>query len=104
MLPEFATLLQGAVADCLTVEEEGGHLTADEIEVRFREPGPYDVNYSDLQIEVTANWYATRAANLSDRVVWIAEHIEAESDLPSELWGTDNFVWVVLGEAGFRSI
>ncbi len=105
-LPGLAAVLRNAVAVCLAVEEDGGSLTDDEIEVRFREPGPHDVNSLDLQIEIQANWFASRAANIDERVVYICEHVEdrwGEAPHDVDLFtGKRAFVWVCLMPAGFR--
>ena len=105
-LPGLADVLRHAVAVCLNVDEEGGSLTVDEIEVRFREPGPHDVNWLDLQIEVQANWFASRAANVEERAGFICEHVDdlwEQAPIDVDLFtGKRAFVWVCLMPAGFR--
>lgn len=105
-LPGLAATLRHAVAVCLAVDEDGGSLTVEEVEVRFREPGPHDVNCLDLQIEVQANWFASRAANIEERATYICEHVqdlweEAPDDV-NFFTGKRAFVWVSLAVAGFR--
>lgn len=101
MLKPLAYKLQEIVVKNLEVLEKGGDLNVDQIEVRFREPGPHDINYSDLMIEVMANWFAERAENVQERSDWIGEDVKKAKLLPDNVFGTDNFVWIFLGEAGF---
>ena len=103
-LAPLAKKLQEIVVKNLAVEEKGGDLSVHDIEVRFREPGPHDVNYADLMIEIFANWFASRAENVLERSTWIGEDLKDSKILPSNLFGATNFVWVSLSEAGFSML
>jgi len=97
-------MLQEIIVQDLAVDEKGGGLSVHEIEVRFREPGTHDVNYSDLMIEVFAGWFSSRADNVIERTYRISQGVKESKLLPPEVFGGSNFVWVFLAEAGFAYI
>ena len=102
-LRALAHLLQVAVSTHLHVKEEGGDLTPEEVEVRFRESGPHDVNSLDFQVEVIANWFASRFARIDERAVLIANQIMDSDILPEHLFNSKRaFVWIILADAGFH--
>lgn len=100
---EFGELLCGLTAKCLSCKD--GKLTVEEIEVRFREMGQHDINASDLMIEIFANDYPDRRANIQERTVAIAAgvrgYLSTQGFLAPSVCGGTNFVWVLLAPAGF---
>lgn len=97
-------ILQSVVAEALTCDEEDGRLTEKEIEVRFREPSSFDRNVSDLSVEVFANDFPSRRANLQRRTEQISNQLRIRGRLdPTLCTGAyaGNFVWVLLAPAGF---
>ena len=97
--PDLATI----VAEALNApNDEGGALTAKDIEVRFRDIGPLDLNASPLEIEVFANDYPSRKANLEDRVDRICRELRIHPSVPTcAIDDKGGFVWVFLGAAAF---
>ncbi len=103
---DFGPRLQRIVALRLTCGDPGGVLDEKEIEVRFRDPGPLDVNVSDLQVEIFANHFPSREANIDERTAQIAKDLHNHTNLPHVLFrkGNENFVWVFLGRASFKKL
>ncbi len=99
----FGEHLAYAIAKFLHCRD--GALNPNEIEVRFREYGPHDLNVQDLMIEVVANDYPDRRATLEQRTEFIATNIRdylgTRGALRLSLCGGDNFVWVMLVPAAF---
>lgn len=95
--------LRRIVAEELSVEDEpDSHLTIDEIEVRVRNMNALDINPSPLGIEILANHYDGRAANLQERTERIVKRIRELDIIPKKLLGTkESFVWILLGHGGF---
>lgn len=61
------TALQSIVALALNCSDKDGALTADMVEVRVTEVGPYDVNAVDVAVLVVANDFPSRKANIEER-------------------------------------
>ncbi|NIT04470.1 hypothetical protein GTO10_06245 [Candidatus Saccharibacteria bacterium] len=91
-----AHALTNWVADALSVEEEDGQLTSDDIEVRVRAKGPHDVTAYHVEITVWAKHYPTREAKLD----WATARIAAELD-KQIIGGVRGFVYILLSPAGF---
>ena len=100
ILGELAHALPAIVADALHVaEDKNAHLTEQEVEVRVRESGPYDVNIKDIGIHVMANLFPGRAASLEQRKDWILMRIRtflADYDCNLSVG-----VWVTLHPAAY---
>jgi len=97
--------LCGTVAECLSCE--GGELATDEIEVRVREPGPFDRNYSNLQIEIFADACPEREANRQERSDQIESDLRKfclEGGMSPMLFDDSSFVWLCLFPAGFTKL
>lgn len=93
--------LQRYVANLLQCEG-GGELTADDIEIRVREPGPLDFNFVAFQVEVTASDLPDRRRNIQDRTQSLANLIADHPAMPKGVVNTSSaFVWVMLVQAGF---
>lgn len=104
--------LQVHIADALNVSDEpDAGLTPSDIEVRFRTPGPLDVGYPDLGLDVFANDYPARRANIQRRTEMIANALRFKCTnytggyLPPCAFDKEsNFVWVMLVPAGFAKL
>lgn len=99
LLLSFGTLLQSATAKELTCEDEGGSLTAADIEVEIRDRDPkrnIGGEQYDLQVIVFANNYLSRRANLEERCKKLAGWVRKA--LPDTVRG---FVWIRLAPAAF---
>lgn len=96
--------LQKIVAEALDGnDEEGSRLKPEEIEVRFRDNGPLDVNSSPFAVEVFANEYPSRKEDLEARVGQIARELRVHPAVPpSVIDDKGGFVWVMLAPAGFE--
>jgi hypothetical protein len=99
-------LLQDVVADFLNAPADlGGELGPDEIEVRFRDIGPLDINASPLGIEIFAGDFPTRRINLEERVDRICRDLRTHPDVPdSVIDDKGGFVWVFLGQTAFEKL
>jgi len=103
----LSEILQDAVADVLDIEENpNARLTKDDVEVRVREPGPLDRNASNLAIEIIANDYPERRADLQRAAETIADIVRNNfEDLIEEgKLGENSFVWILLAPTGFAII
>lgn len=98
--------LQNVIAEALSAPEDpGGELRPSEIEVRFQEVSPRTVNPSPFAVEVFANDYPSRKANLDARVGKIARELRVSQWISqSVIDGKGGFVWVFLGAAGFEEL
>ena len=98
--------LQQVVAQALNApEDEDGKLTPKEIEVRFQLVSPRTVNPSPFAVEIFANDYPSRKANLDYRVGRIARELRVFPMIPqSVIDGKGGFVWVLLGAGGFEKL
>lgn len=65
---DLAILLQQLAVRYLDVDERGGDLVEDDIDVTFTEPGPYDRQKKDVVITITANLFTKRADNRTERL------------------------------------
>jgi hypothetical protein len=73
---EFAQSLLNIVAGALnSVVDEGGQLTADDIEVWGRDVHPLDTNTMPIEILIFCGDYPSRATNIKDREWLIEERI-----------------------------
>lgn len=107
----ISAYLQILIARSLNApDDEGGKLTPDDIEIRYREIGPRDRNAAPFMVEVYANEFPSRKENLTERTLLIAAGIRTHPDVPSEVIGKDKpayergFVWVQLAPAGFEML
>lgn len=98
--------LQRYVAEALnTPNDEAGHLTVGEVEVRVREPGLLDLNASPFGVEVFANHVPARAENIGVRTNQIARELRGNPHVPLDVIDDKGgFVWVILGVAGFEKL
>jgi len=100
-------IIQTAVADALdVVDDQNARLNPNEVEVRFRDIGPLDVNASPFSVDVFANDYPGRRKNLQQRTEMIAQALKVDAELfegslPLSVFGNTCFVWIILGPAGF---
>ncbi|HEV8677305.1 MAG TPA: hypothetical protein VN701_00510 [Candidatus Paceibacterota bacterium] len=111
MAKELGPLLQRIVATALHVEgNKKGHLKPKDIEVRFQNIGPLDVNSSDLAIEIFANDVKGRRKDIQTRTVSIWGTLREYAIrrpgeyMPEHVVGHDNFVWILLAPAGFKKL
>ena len=94
--------LANVVAGALSCDDEGGVLSSDDIEVRFQDVSPHTYNAKPFAIEIFANDYPSRRANLADRTARIANNVRNARSVPrSVVKGGGGFVWVLLGTGGF---
>jgi hypothetical protein len=87
------------VAENLTCEDEGGSLTASDVEVEEKEYGPHDINGDfDFSVTIDANLFPSREANLDERARRIEEQLRAilPVDLPMKY-----YIWLRLFPAFF---
>jgi hypothetical protein len=98
--------LQQVIAQALDApDDEGGRLTPEEIEVRFQIVSPRTINPSPFALEILANDYPSRKANLDYRVSRIARELRAFPTIPqSVIDDKGGFVWVLLGAGGFEKL
>lgn len=107
---DLARALPAVVAGALTIEPpELGQLRAEEIEVRLRMVDIYDINASPLSIEIFANAYPARQANIQERTNLIASAVnrfidEHHPNMRDRLGKKQSFVWVLLAPAGFAHL
>lgn len=71
--PRLAELLQRLAVKYLAVEDPGGDLFEDDIDVTFTEPGQYDRQKKDVVITIKANYFATRARQRTERLASFKE-------------------------------
>jgi len=98
-------VIQKIVALALDGDEFESWLGPTDIEVEFKEIGPYDVSFPPVSLLVLANDYPSRKANLQERASQIARALREHEAFPDDaLQTTDGFVWVLLCPAGFEHI
>ena len=101
---KLGPLIQKSIAETLDCAEDGGHLTLNDVEVRFQEVGPFDVNSVPFSLEIFANDFPSRRVNLQKRTETIATLLRSSGILPKEVFKTYSFVWILLAPAGFQTI
>lgn len=99
MLRSFSQSLRDLVAETLTCDDDGGELTAMDIEVRlnYRDPKrDFGGEEYDVQVTIWANDFPGRRANLQDRCSRLNQQVKVY--LPS---GVRGYVWILLAPAAF---
>ena len=98
---KIADVLPAIIAKTLSIP---GHpradLTEEDTEVRIARCSGLDINPPGLAIEIRANEYEGRKANLDERTAEIVELIK-ESEAWSENLNGNAYVWVMLMPASF---
>ena len=76
-LRELASYLPGAVSVAVQCTDEPYYrpLEPGDVEVRFRELGPYDVSGMDVVIEVRSKWFPDRAEDRQRRCDLLREMV-----------------------------
>ncbi|WP_410657097.1 hypothetical protein [Amycolatopsis sp. lyj-112] len=82
-LRELGSVLPHLVSVAVECPEEpyDGDLQPGDVELRFRQPGPYDRFGLDLLIEVRSKWFPSRADNRQDRVDLLRTSIESATGI-----------------------
>ncbi|MGP3976908.1 hypothetical protein ACTWQF_23425 [Streptomyces sp. 8N114] len=82
-LRELGSVLPHLVSVAVECPEEpyDGDLQPGDVELRFRELGPFDRCGLDVVIEVRSKWFESRAANRQERVDQLHESIEEATGL-----------------------
>ena len=89
------------VAEALGCEE--GPLIPTDVWVTFRDVGPLDVNAPPFAVEVIANEFPARRANLDRRADLIASELREHPAIPAfVIDGKGGFVWVRIMLAEFE--
>lgn len=83
VLRGLAEVLPHAVSLAVECPEEpyDGDLQPGDVELRFREHGPFDVSGMDVVVEVRSKYFESRAANRQDRVDGLCEAISDATGL-----------------------
>ncbi|MEK7109038.1 MAG: hypothetical protein AAB919_01210 [Patescibacteria group bacterium] len=98
-------VIQKIVAEALDGDDDESRLLPSNIEVEFKEIGPYDLNFPPVSVVVLANDYPCRRSDLQARTTQIAKALREHEAFPDEaLQTTEGFVWVLLCPAGFEHI
>ena len=101
---KLGPLIQKSMVETLDCADEGGHLTLNDVEVRFQEVGPLDINSMPFSLEIFANDFPSRRVNLQKRTEALATLLRTAGILPKEVFKTHSFVWILLAPAGFQTI
>lgn len=98
--------LQETVSRFLDVPDDPeARLTPGDIEVRFQDVSPRTINPSPLSIEIVANTFRKRAADLDERVHKIAGHLRICKWVPqSVIDGKGGFVRCQLAQGVFERL
>lgn len=98
---KFAGILQGAVAETLSVRWAQAELRPDEVEVDFQEFSPSAArNGIDCAITVTANLYPGRDGKADEYAELIT--LRLKSKFPTQTLLGSWYIWVLLAQGGFR--
>ena len=98
-LRKFSQSLRDLVAEALTCDDDGGKLSATDIEVKlnYRDANrDFGGEVYDVQVTVWANDFPGRRANLQDRCSRLNQQVKVY--LPS---GVSGYVWILLAPAAF---
>ncbi|MEV7553218.1 hypothetical protein AB0N89_26710 [Amycolatopsis sp. NPDC089917] len=82
-LRELGSVLPHLVSVAVECPEEpyDGDLQPGDVELRFRQPGPFDRFGLDLLVEVRSKWFASRADNRQERVDLLRTSIESATGI-----------------------
>ncbi|ROZ48954.1 hypothetical protein EEB13_03020 [Rhodococcus sp. WS3] len=97
MLRELASVLPHLVSVAVQCPEEpyDGALRPGDVDIRFREFGPFDCGGLPVVIEVRSKWFESRAVNRQERVDVLHEEI-------TDATGLGNFgIYLVLPTAAW---